>query len=280
MKNSIAILITVFNRKEKTLACLRSVYAQGHITDYDVNIFVVDGGSKDGTPEAIKSEFPDVHVSVHNGLYWAGGMRQAWRDALTYRDGYDYFWLLNDDTMLYDICLESLIEMEREVPDGIYVGATFDPMTKKCSYSGIQLFNRDFSKGIRIIPNGHCQDLDMANANIMLVTRHAYGILGPLCSVYTHGIADYDYTLRAHDKGIRVVLSPGYCGDCLYDHGDNWLLQSTSLNARISYLFSPKGLAYDEYLHWIKVFFPKEFHRARFKLWLKTLFPIIWQCLK
>lgn len=280
MKSSIAILITVFNRKEKTLACLRSIYEQEGLSDYDIDIFIIDGGSKDGTPEAIKAEFPDVHVSIHDRLFWAGGMRQAWKEALDYRQEYDYFWLLNDDTTLYPQCFRALIDTERKFPNGIYIGATCDSKTKNYSYGGIKLKERNCSKGDIVIPNGQCQQVDMGNANIMLVSHKAYDQLGTFSTIYTHGIADYDYTLRAVNKNIPVILAPNYCGECTDDHGNNWLPQNRPLKERIRYLYSPKGLAYKEYLHWVKTFFPKEYYNAKLKLWGKTLFPIIWQKLK
>lgn len=280
MTLSIAILITVFNRKEKTLSCLRSIYAQEGFKDYDIDIFIVDGGSDDGTPEAIKEEFPEVHVSIHEGLFWAGGMRQAWKEALEFRQDYDYFWLLNDDTTLYPYCLRSLMAAEKEYPQGIYVGATCDAKTKEYSYGGIKLYNRNYSRGYIVIPNGLLQTIDMGNANIMLVSRSVFDVLGPFCTVYTHGIADYDYTLRAVNKHIPVFLAPNYCGECTDDHGNNWIPQSRPLKDRIKYLYSPKGLAYKEYLYWIKTFFPKEYFSAKLKLWGKTLFPFIWQRFK
>lgn len=280
MKKKIAILITVFNRKEKTLACLHSLYAQERLSNYDFDIFIVDGGSTDGTPKAIKAEFPDVHVSIHQGMFWAGGMRQAWIEALDFRQDYDYFWLLNDDTTLYPQCLSTLIQAERKFPKGIYVGATCDTVTKEYSYGGIKLYNRNYSKGKKIIPNGQCQEIDMGNANIMLVSNNAYDKLGYLCPMYTHGIADFDYTLRAISQSIPVILAPSYCGECCNDHGKTWLPQNRSLKERIKFLHSPKGLAYKEYLYWIKKFFPKEYLSAKVKLWGKTLFPIIWDKLK
>ena len=280
MKRCIAVLLTVFNRKEKTIACLRSIYAQEGFEDNDIYIFIVDGGSEDATPEAIKVEFPNVHVSVHDGLFWAGGMRQAWREALDYRQDYDYLWLLNDDTTLYPQCLKSLIDTETKYPNGIYIGATCDSKTKNYSYGGIKLQNRNYSKGNIVIPNGQYQRVDMGNANIMLVSRTAYDQLGTFCDVYTHGIADYDYTLRAIDKKIPVILAPNYCGECIDDHGNNWIPQNRPLKERIKYLYSPKGLAYKEYLYWIKTFFPKEYYSAKLKLWGKTLFPVIWEKFK
>lgn len=279
-RKAIAILITVFNRKEKTLACLRSIYEQEGLSDFDADIFIVDGGSKDGTPEAIKAEFPEVHVSIHNGLYWAGGMRQAWKEALAYRQDYDYFWLLNDDTTLCPTCLGHLMEAENVALEkygrkGIYIGNTCDPHTGKLSYGAIDHDDK------WVIPDDeHVRDIKLANANIMLVSREAYDKLGGFAAYCTHGIADYDYSLRAVEANIPLLASAHYCGTCENDHKATWLPQSTPLQKRIEYLYSPKGLAYKEYMIYIKRFFPNQVLKTRVLLWTKTLFPFIWEKFK
>lgn len=56
--NHIAILLTVFNRKEKTIKCLRNITAQSLPADTKFDIYIVDGGSTDGTVESVKHSFP------------------------------------------------------------------------------------------------------------------------------------------------------------------------------------------------------------------------------
>ena len=67
----IAVLITVFNRKDKTIRCLSRLFDQQDSGRFSLSVFVVDGGSTDGTADSIRSLYPLVHLSVHNGLYWA-----------------------------------------------------------------------------------------------------------------------------------------------------------------------------------------------------------------
>lgn len=275
----IAILITCFNRKDKTLACLRSILEQEGIDKYEIEIFIVDGGSSDSTIEAVNKQYPQVHIEVHDGLYWAGGMRAAWKMADSAGD-FDYYWLLNDDTALNDDCFSALMSGDAECrrlygKAGIIIGATCDD-DGNYTYGGTKLYDMNHSKGQTAKPNGKLQPIDIGNANIMLVPTEVYKAIGGFSTIYTHGIADYDYTLRARHHDIPVLLSATYLGRCVNDHGKSWKSQKSSLRERLKFLYSPKGLAYKEYLHYIRTFFPKEYHSAKFKLWMKTLFPIIW----
>lgn len=281
----IAVLITCFNRKEKTLKCIEDISLQQVKSPAILNIYIVDGGSTDGTPEAIRENYPKVNVSVNPGLYWAGGMREAWSIASGKKD-YDFYWLLNDDTHLYIHCLQELLNADQYAlknfeKRGIYVGSTQDPVKKHLTYGGSKLKKWGRSKMERLFPDGkRFQSCDLANANIMLVSRDVYQEIGGFCERYTHGIADYDYTLRAVREGLPVLVTPEFCGECEDDHGNNWAPQSATIKARIKYLYSPKGLAYKEYLFYIREFFPKEYISAMTKLWLKTIFPFVWDSIK
>lgn len=274
--NRIAVLITVFNRKDKTLACLSDVYSLSRSEGDIIDVFLVDGGSSDGTPQAVAEAFPDVKVEVCDGLYWAGGMRRAWNEALATGKNYSHFLLVNDDTRLYSGALSSLLYAESSFPGGIYVGATKDPVTGTCSYGGHCLQVPGHEKSFMCIPDGNLRKIDLGNANIMLVSHDAYEKLGILCDAYTHGIADYDYTLSAVNKGIPVVLATDYCGECRDDHGKSWRAQNSSLRERVKYLYSPKGLAYREYMFYVRKFFPKDVFPIWMKLWAKTLLPFLW----
>lgn len=68
---SIAVLLTVFNRKEKTLQCLGNLYRQLPIQGYNVDIYLTNDGCTDGTPEAIAQKFPEVNIIHSKGnLFW------------------------------------------------------------------------------------------------------------------------------------------------------------------------------------------------------------------
>lgn len=280
----IAILITTFNRKEKTLACLQRLKEQQVTFDIKLTVYLTDDDSKDGTAEAAAAAFPGIHIYHGNGsLFWAGGMRKSWSEAL--KSNPDFFLLINDDTILFDDTINTILQTFKEAAKQykkpvIVVGSTQNGKGK-ISYGGRKLISSKKINTSRLIENNECfAECDLGNANIMLVPREIVAEIGILSDKYTHGIADFDYTLTAKKKGFLTVVAPGILGLCEDDHGNNWKSANTTLRERISYLYSPKGLAYKEYLYFIKRHFPSHYPEAFSKLWLKTLFPFLWDSLK
>jgi GT2 family glycosyltransferase len=274
----IAALLTTFNRKEKTIACLRSLAAQKVQGDVNIEVFLTDDNSKDGTADAVKEAWPGIHVFHGNGsLFWAGGMRHSWKQAIQH--SFDYYLLLNDDTLLTEHAIETLLQSNRN-GTAICVGTTEDKSTGVQSYGGRKVSRGLQLKSHKVYSDSDYVDCDLGNANIMLVPKAIVDKIGILSDAFTHGIADYDYTLKAKKQGFSVLVAPGILGYCVDDHGNNWKSANTSLKERIQYLKSPKGLAYKEYLHYIKSHFPLHYPSAFCKLWMKTFFPFMWDTFK
>ena len=280
----IAILITCFNRQDKTIRCLKRLYELTDIEKYEVGVFVVDGGSNDGTPTAIRDLFPKVHIEIHPGLYWAGGMRQAWKNALATNE-YDFLWLVNDDTYLDKNSLNVLLSthdysIKKYGMGGIYTGCTKDPHSGKLTYGAKRLISPDRLKGVLMPPNGNVQECDLCNGNSLLVSREVFESIGGLYTKCTHGIADWEYSLRAKRRGFPVLMAPEFIGECERDHGKNWMSQGKSLKERLAYMNSPKGLSYKEFMIFTKEYFPKDYIPMKVIMWTKTLFPIIYDIIK
>ncbi|MCJ8211028.1 glycosyltransferase family 2 protein [Mucilaginibacter sp. RS28] len=278
----IAVLLATFNRKDKTLSCLRSLYDQQLPSDITFKVFHTDDNSTDGTREAVKLSFPDVEILHGSGsLFWAGGMRNSWGAAV--KEGFDYYLLLNDDTILLPHTVASLLDHVKAYGNGtdaVVIGSTMDKDKEVISYGGQRLYAQDKVQYYSVFSKTEAMECDMANANIMLVPDKVVKTIGILSGDYTHSIADFDYTLRAKKAGFKNIVVPGVSGYCVDDHGNNWRSGRVPLRERIKYLKSPKGLAYYEYLHFIRQHFPKHLPVAFVKLWAKTLMPVLWDKFK
>ena len=283
IKYKVAILICCFNRKEKTISCLKSIFTQAN-TGIEFIVYLLDNGS-DGTTEEVAEKYPEVKLfRGDSSLFWAGSMRKIWQTAIDTSIDFDFYLLLNDDTILMDGALADLMLDWGRLgkKDAILIGSTLEPVSKNISYGGSILLNNYGSAMKKVIPNNNCPQLcHLGNANIMLVSKEVVKKLGILSALYTHGIADYDYTLRARKTGIPSFIASRYLGICAKDHGDNWWpAKKFTLKQRIKKLYDVKGLAYKEYLIYLKLHFPYYVAHAWVLLWAKTLFPFLWEKFK
>ena len=102
----LAILMTCHNRKESTIVCLELLFNNELPVNFNIDVFLVDDGSTDGTTAAVNTAFPKVIVIKGNGqLFWNRGMRLAWEQA-TLNKQYDFYLWLNDDIELFKDSLE------------------------------------------------------------------------------------------------------------------------------------------------------------------------------
>lgn len=237
----VAILMTCYNRREKTLACLfdccRQIDAMSGDGIYSFDFYLVDDDSKDGTAEAVSSQYPQVHLTRSEGnLYWNQGMRLAWDKAREQKD-YDFYIWINDDIRLRDGALAALLENSEFLRHKAIVVGTAEGEDGTLSYGGrtrsMKLIEPDPT-----IP----RPCHMFNGNLVLVPKAAYSVLGNLEPSYRHSFGDYDYGVRAAKAGIPRVVCPGILCGCDRNPGlPKWSNPQYSLSQRYHFLLSPKG---------------------------------------
>ena len=74
----LSVIIINWNTRELLMNCIHSVYntLQGQLFE----IWVVDNGSSDGSPEAVQRQFPDIHlIQNQQNLGFAAANNQAFR---------------------------------------------------------------------------------------------------------------------------------------------------------------------------------------------------------
>ena len=266
---NIALLLTCHNRCDKTCASLSSFfvtldkYNTIQNNSLQVTAYLTDDGCTDGTADAVRQLFPNREINILQGdgnLYWAGGMRFAWNEALKRHTKWDYYFLINDDVVfVYNVFDEIFAAQdyakEHYGKEGICSGITCakdDP--NKLTYGGNVWVNRFLATSRRLAPNGEPQLCDLTNANILLVPTTVVDAVGIFYDKYAHGRADYDYSFMVRKADFPVVLTANFCGKCDNDHVNpkeiaNKVMQM-SLKERKTY-FSHPVRSNKDYLRYI-----------------------------
>ena len=239
----LAVLVTCHNRHKTTLACLKVLYEQNATFD----VFLVDDGSSDGTAEAVKKHYPKVNVIEGNGnLFWVGGMRLAFAEAMTH--GYDYYLWLNDDTVLKPDALHKLLNayqllVQRGYSNSIIVGSVKDPATGEHTYGGTIRSKSWFSNTFKPLkPDKELKECDTMQGNIVLIPDLIAKKVGNLDAEFIHTMGDLDYGLRARQLGCFIWVSPGYLGTCSRNSvSGSWADTNLPLVERLQKVFQTKA---------------------------------------
>jgi GT2 family glycosyltransferase len=216
----LAVLLTCYNRKTKTLECLQRLFDQEFTSEVTLDVYLVDDGSTDGTAEALRQTYPQVKILTGTGsLFWNGGMRLAFAEAIA--GDYDYYIWLNDDTLLYPNAIPTLLDTAAQLAargenQAIVAGSTRDPDTQTYTYGGMKQLGPLFPpfKVRSLEPTDTPQQCDMMCGNIVLIPRSVVHQVGNLDPDLTHYAGDWDYGLRAKQQGCTVWVAPGYQGTC------------------------------------------------------------------
>ena len=167
-KSKVAAVVVTFNRKQLLLECLNALIHQTYRLDA---IFIIDGPSTDGTPEALldNSYINELPPEEHHGYSWSttnailrqdkgpliryirtyddiggsGGFYEGVKYA--YEEGYKWIWLMDDDAEPTKNALEDLIAYAN-LPNCIALASTVKNLTGEISefHRGTFSLNRYF----------------------------------------------------------------------------------------------------------------------------------------
>jgi GT2 family glycosyltransferase len=208
----VVAVVLSWNRREDTLACLRSLAA----ADPAPQVIVVDNASTDGTPEAVRRVFPAMELIENpDNLGFAEGNDVGIRHALAH--GADHVLVLNNDTEVDPGFLAPLLEEAARRPDAgalspkilfaepsdviWFAGAEYEA---RSGYNGRHRGYREADDGRfdAVVETGR------VCGAAMLVPREVLekvGVFDPELFAYSE---DTDWSLRAREAGYRHYVVP------------------------------------------------------------------------
>lgn len=249
-KIKVAIVLTCFNRVEKTERALTTLLSSA--PDYDYHIFLCDDGSTDGTGYRISSIIQNVEIIKGNGqLFWARGMAVALKSAE--RIDPDFYLMINDDVEFKNNAISIMFDAYFSLNDCYcaVTGATQDG-NGDCSYGG-SYKNALNDRWVR--PSMPMKECELANWNCFLISKDLYNMVGKIDDYYEHSYADYDYSNRIYLSGGRIFVASEYIGYCERNSIiGTWMDRSLSVRERIKRLHKRNGLPIKSQIHYYRKF--------------------------
>jgi len=207
-------LVTVIlntNRRDDTLECLASL-AQSTYANH--KIIVLDIHSIDGSVQAIRATWPDVHIlELQENRGYAGNNNVGILWALT--QGADWVLVLNEDTVVAPDCLAELVQVgESDKNIGIVgpmvyhyseptviqtAGGRFGPY-----WDSIHIARDEPDRGNLIEP----YSVDWISGCGILVRREVIEQVGMIDERYSYFWEETEWCLHAGRGGFQVVHVP------------------------------------------------------------------------
>jgi len=218
----VSVVIPSYNTRELIEQALRTVEAASE--GLQVEVFVVDNASHDGSPDMVRERFPATRLICNEAnLGFAAANNQAFREA-TGR----YVLLLNSDTIVRPDTLRVLVQFLDAHPDAAAAGCRIlnpdgtlqlesrrgfpTPMAalyKLCGLSRLFPRSRRFGHyNLTYLDPGQVTEVDALSGSCMMVRRQVLDEVGLLDEAYFMYGEDLDWCYRMRQAGWRIYYVP------------------------------------------------------------------------
>ena len=205
MSERVCAVVVTYNRKELLRECLEALKGQTRKVDH---ILVVDNASTDGTGEMLRAEFPEVEaLRLPENQGGAGGFHEGMKRA--HGMGFDWLWLMDDDTIPREDALEELL-LAAERAEGV-LGHKPDFLSSRALWTdgklpvNLQPLRRDLPDLLFALLEVGLAPIRGASFVSLLVHRGAVEAYGYPRKEFFIWCDDVEYTHRITRKGVGVL---------------------------------------------------------------------------
>ncbi len=214
MPKDLSVIILNYNTRELLRKCLASVRASK--SNFQIETIVSDNGSKDGSQQMVRSEFPEVRLLENNAnLGFSKGNNVAIKQSQA-----RYVLLLNSDTTVAENAFDESIKYLDSNPNVGVLGAKvvlpngkLDPACRRNFPNPANAFLRLF--GLKKFSNYNItgsvdqeMDVDAVMGAYMMVRREVIDKVGMLDEEFFMYGEDLEWCWRIKQAGYKVVYYP------------------------------------------------------------------------
>ena len=221
--SKLSVIVINWNARQLLERCLRSVFASASESQLQMEVLVVDNGSRDGSAEMVRALFPDVTLLAYRENL---GFARAVNRAMERVSG-EYLLVLNPDTEMVGSAIPRMLEFAERHPEVAVVGPQLlNPdgtvqssrrrfPTPATAFLESTVLQRWFSShpALRSFymldrDDYHVQEVDWVVGAAFLVRVGAVGSVGPMDEGYFMYSEELDWCRRFVNAGWKVVYLP------------------------------------------------------------------------
>ena len=204
MADKIYILLPIHNRREITRRFIECLKEQ---TYRQYQLVLIDDGSTDGTAEMVREQVRSLTVITGNGhWWWAGSLQQGYQwlraqnPPLT-----DVVLIINDDIEFDPDFLQKAVIALHDNPRTFLLSQCYSRTTGQWIEAGIHVDWRRFSfEHASKEKPVNC----MSTRGLFFRVEDFYTVGGFHPRLLPHYLSDYEFTIRADRKGMKLVTDP------------------------------------------------------------------------
>ncbi|MEB3327904.1 MAG: glycosyltransferase family 2 protein [Candidatus Sericytochromatia bacterium] len=215
----LSIVIVNWNTRELLRACLDSV---ARATSVSHEVWVVDNGSTDGSPELVRDAYPDVHLIANTDNR---GFAAANNQALRLAQG-AYVLLLNSDTVVHPGALDAMVAFLHTRPAVGAVGckllnadgslqpsahsfyATLGALVENQLVAAVWPWRHAHTPWLRLFDHSVARPVGWVCGAALMVRRPAMLEVGLLDEAFFMYGEEVDWQLRLRQAGWQVWFIP------------------------------------------------------------------------
>ena len=209
---NLLVLLPVYNRINTTEKCISCIKAQNY-TNY--TLVLIDDGSTDGTADMVLREIPDTVVIKGKGnWWWAGSLQQGinWINHHKFSSD-DFILILNDDVEFADNFFDIAISILKSKRNTLLLSQCFSKQTGELIDAGTHVDWNNLSF-VKAESPEHINCLSTRGLFFRIEDMQKIGSFHPF--LLPHYGSDYEYTIRAYNKGFKLITDEKlklYCDD-------------------------------------------------------------------
>lgn len=251
--NVCAVVVT-YNRKDKLKKCIECLLEQ---INARCDILIVDNASTDGTKEMIQTEFCIPELNYYNteaNLGGAGGFEFGVKEAVI--KGYEYIWIMDDDTWPDKTALYELFEADKRL-DGNWGFLSSVAYWTDGSICRMNIQKRNIFKHVSSYEYGMTQaPIKMCSFVSLLVKSETIKDVGLPIGEYFIWTDDYEFTGRISKEKKCYMVPESKVTHAMAKHTRvNFATDSSDRIERYKYIYRNDVHCYRSYgaLGWLYI---------------------------